>query len=90
MLQTVIASSKVSIFENFESKQHAFIEFVLDQYIQHDVTELDDARISELVNLKYGTPQNAKQQLGPLTAIREMFCGFQKYLYEKDKKAGSL
>ncbi len=75
--------SKILVFDNIESRQHAFIEFVLQQYVKNGVGELDDERIGELIKLKYGTPINAINELGPIDEIRNVFCNFQKYLYKK-------
>lgn len=80
--QERVDNSKVVIFNNIQSRQHAFIDFVLKQYIKNGVTELDDERISALINLKYGSPANAVQELGNITDIRKSFCEFQKYLYK--------
>ena len=56
---------------------------MLKQYIQNGVTELDNERIGDLINLKYGSPANAIQELGNINDIRATFCNFQKYLYKK-------
>ena len=58
-----------------------FIEFVLKQYIQNGVTELDNERIGDLIKLKYGETLNAIQELGNIQDIRKTFNCFQKYLY---------
>ena len=80
--QQRVDNNKVVIFDNVQSRQHAFIDFVLKQYIKNGVTELDDERIGALINLKYGSPANAVQELGNITDIRTAFCDFQKYLYK--------
>lgn len=81
--QERVDNSKIIIFDNIQSRQHAFIDFVLKQYIKNGVTELDDERIGALINLKYGSPANAIQELGNIGDIRSTFCDFQKYLYKK-------
>ena len=81
--QERVDNHKVAIFNNIQSRQHAFIEFALKQYIQNGVTELDNERIGDLINLKYGSPANAIQELGNINDIRATFCNFQKYLYKK-------
>lgn len=81
--QERVDNSKVVIFDNIQSRQHAFIDFVLKQYVKNGVTELDDERIGALINLKYGSPANAVQELGSIGDIRATFCDFQKYLYKK-------
>lgn len=82
--QERVDKSKVVIFDNIQSRQHAFIEFVLNQYIRNGVCELDDERIGALINLKYGSPTNAVQELGNIQDIRAAFCDFQQYLYKKN------
>ena len=81
--QERVEKNKVLIFDNIQSRQQAFIEFVLNQYIKNGVTELDDERIGDLINLKYGSPANAIKELGNINDIRSTFCDFQKYLYKK-------
>ena len=73
---------KVYVMDNYEARQYAFIEFVLQQYVKEGISELDDERIGKLVNLKYGSPMNALQELGKPDEIRSMFCNFQQYLYK--------
>lgn len=81
--QERVNEHKILIFPNYDSRQNAFIEFVLQQYIDHGVSELSDERIAALVNLKYGTPANAEVKLGKMSQIRHVFCDFQQYLYKK-------
>ena len=80
--QQRVENHKIAIFDNIQSRQHAFIDFVLQQYIKNGVGELDDERIGALINLKYGSPTDAIQQLGNIVDIRSAFCDFQKYLYK--------
>lgn len=77
-----VENHKVAIFNNIQSRQHAFIEFVLKQYIKNGVTELDSERLAELINLKYGSPLNAQNELGSVSEIKNTFFNFQKYLYK--------
>lgn len=47
-------------------------------------SELDyTEQTSWLLFLKYEMPHDAKEQLGEMKEIRDLFIGFQKYLYEK-------
>lgn len=81
--QERVNKNKVLIFDNYDSRQNAFIEFVLQQYINNGVSELSDERVSDLINLKYGSPANAQLELGEMSEIRRVFCDFQQYLYKK-------
>ena len=66
---------------DYDAKQQAFLNFVLEQYVREGVKELDDAKLSELLVLKYHALADAKVELGSVKGIREMFIGFQAGLY---------
>ena len=40
-------------FGSHERKQQIFLNFVLEQYVSEGVSELDDAKLPELLELKY-------------------------------------
>ncbi|CAI4158205.1 Type I restriction-modification system, restriction subunit R [Alteromonas macleodii] len=63
-------------------KQQQFIDFVLDKYVEDGVTELSRKKMRSLIDLKYGTIDDAIAELGQPSEIRETFVGFQRYLYE--------
>ena len=56
---------------------------MLGQYVKEGVSELDDAKLADLLKLNYGAIDDAKNQLGATKDIRETFIGFQEYLYEE-------
>ena len=66
----------------FNSKQQAFLDFVLSQYVKVGVHELDKEKLSPLLNLKYDSISDAIADLGRPEEIGKVFSGFQKYLYE--------
>ena len=68
--------------KDYDPKQQAFLDFVLKQYVKEGVSELDDAKLADLINLNYGSIHDAKTQLGEIKDIRETFIGFQKHLYQ--------
>jgi type I restriction enzyme R subunit len=70
-----------SHFGVYESKQRVFLDFVLKQYVQTGFTELDDAKLPELLTLKYKAIADAKRELGAISDIRDTFIGFQEHLY---------
>lgn len=74
---------KIYVMDNYESRQQAFIGFVLQQYVKEGISELDDERIGDLIKLQYGTATDAIHELGKVSQIREMFCEFQQYLYKE-------
>jgi type I restriction enzyme R subunit len=68
-------------FSKFSQEQQKFLDFVLKQYVQNGVYELDDEKLPELLQLKYRAIADAKRALGEIKSIRDIFIGFQKDLY---------
>ena len=76
--------AKIEIHSHFNDKQQAFLEFVLSQYVKEGVEELDQEKLSPLLKLKYNNAlADAVSDLGSVDQIRDVFIGFQKYLYEQ-------
>ena len=69
--------------DSYDKQQQEFLNFVLDQYVKKGVGELSDDKLKPLIELKYNTIADAKIILGSPSTIREIFVGFQKYLYQK-------
>jgi len=72
--------AKIQI-QDYDPKQQAFLNFVLSQYVKEGVTELDEAKLGDLLKLNYGAIDDAKTELGAIQQIRETFIGFQEHLY---------
>ena len=78
-----VETRKANILMNRDYKQREFLEFVLGHYIEEGVSELDTKNLPQLIRLKYHTAEDAIAELGLGTeAIKDMFVGFQQYLYE--------
>ena len=76
-------AAKVLISTHFNSKQQAFLTFVLSHYVREGVAELDQAKLTPLLRLKYrNSIADAVGDLGSAEKIRRAFVGFQKYLYQ--------
>jgi type I restriction enzyme R subunit len=69
------------IHTSFGEKQEAFLEFVLTQYVSEGVWELDVAKLTPLLLLRYHALDDALADLGKPEQINAAFTGFQKYLY---------
>jgi type I restriction enzyme R subunit len=70
------------IHTSYTDKQEAFLDFVLSQYVAEGVDELASAKLSALLRLMYHNAiQDAVVDLGRPEQIREVFTGFQQYLY---------
>lgn len=74
------------ITENFNPKQKVFLDFVLSHYVALGVEELDQAKLTPLLKLKYhDSIQDAVAELGQPNEIGKVFSGFQRYLYDESK-----
>jgi type I restriction enzyme R subunit len=79
------AQAKVYINSHFNSKQQAFLDFVLQHYVAEGVEELEQSKLNPLLRLKYhDSIADAVADLGGKPEeIKAVFDGFQKYLYEE-------
>jgi type I restriction enzyme R subunit len=75
------AKNEITKVEEFEEKQKAFLEFVLEKYVDVGVEELEQKKLSELIELRYNTIDDGLAELGKIEQIKEVFVSFQKYLY---------
>ncbi len=74
----------MEISTHFNSKQRVFLDFVLSHYVNEGVGELDQAKLTPLLRLKYHDAiSDAVADLGRPEEIGRMFSGFQKYLYQE-------
>jgi type I restriction enzyme, R subunit len=77
-------NAKVGISRHFNTKQQAFLDFVLAQYVDIGVQELDQDKLAPLLKLKYNNAiADAVADLGKPEEIGNAFYGFQKYLYQQ-------
>jgi len=76
------AKAMALISTHFSSKQQVFLNFVLSHYVAVGVEELDSAKLTPLLRLKYhDSLADAVDDLGKPEEIGQVFAGFQKYLY---------
>ncbi|MEZ5613931.1 MAG: DEAD/DEAH box helicase family protein [Rhodocyclaceae bacterium] len=70
------------ISEDFNPRQKVFLDFVLSHYVALGVEELDQAKLTPLLKLKYhDSIPDAVADLGRPEEIGKVFSGFQRYLY---------
>ena len=78
------ARARIQISTEFGDKQQAFLDFVLAQYVRVGVGELGAEKLGPLLKLRYNNAiADAIADLGEPEQIREVFTGFQKYLYQE-------
>jgi type I restriction enzyme R subunit len=68
---------------SYDERLQDFLDFVLGEYVKVGEVELDPEKLSELVELKYGTVGDAQNRFGGMAPIRDAFLGFQRHLYER-------
>lgn len=78
-----VAASQATIFAILNDKQKEFIEFVLSKYVETGVDELEQEKLPILLTNKYQSLEDAKEALGSVGDVRQLFIDFQKYLYEE-------
>jgi type I restriction enzyme R subunit len=78
-----VSTRRRMIFEDYDSKQREFLDFVLEQYVKQGVGELDQEKLPRLLELKYHAVADAVALLGNEADIREVFVGFQEHLYAR-------
>lgn len=86
LVPRVERAGKAKIYlHDYSKNQQDFLNFVLEQYVKQGVSELDDAKLPDLLELKYQAIADAKRELGDIKTIRKTFVKFQEYLYEEKK-----
>ncbi|XSG82093.1 MAG: EcoAI/FtnUII family type I restriction enzme subunit R [Methyloligella sp. ZOD6] len=76
-----VEAHKGEIYAEYDGPLRTFLDFVLAQYVEQGVDELDQAKLGHLLELKYHTVSDAAEKLGDIPTIRDSFVGFQQYLY---------
>lgn len=77
--------AKGYIANEFNLRQQAFLDFVLQHYVDVGVTELAVEKLMPLLKLKYNDSlPDALADLGDAGAIRQAFVGFQRHLYQSN------
>ena len=82
LVPRVTRADKAKIYlHDYSKNQQDFLNFVLEQYVNQGVSELDDTKLPDLLELKYQAIADAKRELGDIKSIRETFVKFQEHLY---------
>lgn len=77
------AQARIGISAHFTSPQQIFIDFVLSHYVSVGVEELAKEKLTPLLRLKYNNSiPDAVGNLGEPDQIRQVFAGFQRFLYQ--------
>jgi type I restriction enzyme R subunit len=77
--------ARKAISSDFNARQCAFLNFVLEQYVAEGFEELDQDNLPELLRLRYGDSlKDAMRDIGGSPDdIGNMFKGFQRHIYQQ-------
>jgi type I restriction enzyme R subunit len=65
----------------YDPKIAAFLNYVLDSYVEYGENNLDRSKLNDFVKLKFGTAKECAAELGGMPAVIDAFVGFQRLLY---------
>tara|TARA_Y100000590_G_scaffold2926_1_gene3913 strand:- start:737 stop:3064 length:2328 start_codon:yes stop_codon:yes gene_type:complete len=80
---TRVETNKDNIYTLLNAQQREFVSYVLRNYVEVGVDELDIAKLSTVITAKYGSTHAAQQQLGNIQEIQRTFIEFQEHLYKE-------
>ena len=78
-----VATNKDNIYNLLNAEQKEFVAYVLRNYVDVGVDELDIGKLSTVLVAKYGSLNAAQQALGNVQSIQSTFVDFQQHLYGK-------
>jgi len=76
-----VATAQSNIYTFLNEKQRDFISFILRNYVQDGVDELDISKLSATLTSKYGSVYEGQKVLGEVNEIKRVFVDFQQHLY---------
>ena len=77
-----VETSKDNIFNLLNEEEREFVSYVLRNYVDEGVDELDLSKLSTVLTAKYGNIYEAQQVLGTVDQIKNVFVNFQQHLYK--------
>jgi type I restriction enzyme R subunit len=81
-----VETSKDNIFNLLNGEQREFVGYVLRNYADVGVDELDVSKLSTVLTAKYGSIHAAQEVLGNVQSIQSTFIEFQQHLYKEALK----
>lgn len=78
-----VETSKDNIYNMLNAEQKEFISYVLRNYVDVGVDELDVSKLSTVLTAKYGSIHAAQEALGNVQSIQSTFIEFQQHLYKE-------
>ena len=79
-----VETNKDNIYNLLNDKQREFVSYVLRNYVEVGVDELNVSKLSTVLTAKYGSINAAQQELGSVQEIQSTFVDFQAELYRDE------
>ncbi len=76
-----VETNRDNIFNLLNEQQREFVAYVLRNYVNEGVDELDVGKLSTVLAAKYGSIHAAQEKLGTVSEIQKTFIDFQAQLY---------
>jgi type I restriction enzyme R subunit len=76
-----VETNRSNIYNLLNPKQREFVGYVLRNYVDVGVDELDVSKLSTVLTAKYGSLHAAQGELGSVSEIQRTFIDFQAELY---------
>ncbi|MDA7841917.1 DEAD/DEAH box helicase family protein [Gammaproteobacteria bacterium] len=76
-----VEGGKEKIFKPLNENESIFVSYLLKNYINSGIDELDISKLSTLLSARYGSINEAQNKLGTIKSIQDTFVSFQKHLY---------
>ena len=67
--------------DQFDPKVVAFLDYILESYVESGAGQLDRSKLADFARIKYGTLKECGADLGGTEAVISAFVGFQQHLY---------
>ena len=84
-----VEASRNRIHAQLEPIQREFVDFVLSQYVELGVDELQQDRLPQLLSIRYHSQMEGIEALGGTVKARDTFVGFQRALYQVPSESES-
>jgi len=77
-----VEASISDIHGELDPRQQEFVDFIMTQYVQLGVDELDREKLPQLIEVKYGNLNDGLDKIGGINKAMAAFLGSQRRLYE--------
>ena len=78
-----VETNEDNIYTMLNAQQREFVSYVLRNYVEVGVDELDIGNLSTVLTAKYGSVHEAQQELGDVEEVQRTFIEFQEHLYKE-------